>query len=134
MGVESHIIDNKTRLYVANSVDELDSVPAPEYFSAIAYYSGDKVFLIERAYEREPTKEEVRDDYITFDQSVTPELRIYGAGFKDTIPKPSHPEYGLPDYMLAKYGKEIVSKDVKLEEKKPFKLCSLLCLWLSEEQ
>lgn len=133
MGVESHIIDNKTRLYVANSVEELDSVPAPEYFSAIAYYSKDKVFLVERAYEREPTEEEVRNDYISFDQAVTPELRLHGEGFKDTIPKPSHPEYGLPDYMIAKYDKEIDLTFVDVD-KKPFKLCSLLCLWLSEVQ
>ena len=131
MGVESHIIDNKTRLYVANSVEELDSVPAPEYFSAIAYYSGDKVFLVERSYEREPTEDEVRKDYLAFDQSVTPELRVYGAGFKNTIPKHSHPEYGLPDYMVAKYDREAASETVKFEEKKPFKLCSLLWLWLS---
>lgn len=134
MGVESHIIDNNTRLYVANSVEELDSVPAPEYFSAIAYYSGDKVFLVERAYDREPTEEEVRNDYISFDQAVAPELRLYGAGFKDTIPKPSHPEYGLPDYMLAKYDRETVSNNAAVDDKKPFKLCSLVWLLLASGQ
>jgi hypothetical protein len=134
LGVESHIIDNRTRLYVVNSVEELDSIPAPDYASGIAYYSGGKVFLVERAYDREPTEREVRDDYVVFDQAVTPELRIYGAGFKDTILRPSHPEYNLPDYMLAKYDKAPVSKNTVVDDKKPFKLCSLLWLLLVSEQ
>lgn len=137
MGVECSFIDDKTRLYVANSVEELDNIPSPDYASGIAYYSGEKVFLVEREYDHEPTESEVRNDYIAFDQAVTPKLRIYGAGFRDTLLRQSHPEYGLPEYMLAKYDKEAAASRTITgfkDKKKQFKLCSLVWFLLAGEQ
>ena len=134
MGVESHIIDDRTRLYITNSAEELDGIPAPDYGSGMTYYSGDMIFLIERSYNREPTGKEVRNDYLDFDQNTSPYLLLYGTGFKETILKPSHPEYGLPEYMTAKYDKEAASETVKVEEKKPLKLFSLVWLLLASEQ
>ncbi len=125
LGVESYLLKDNIALYEAGSPGEFaKDVPLPDHGVGIVADTGTRAFYIQETYDRKPTRKDVKGSYLKLGSALARELSSQGVYTKEVLLTPSNPEVSIPKEVLEEFG----------EEKKSFKACSLLWLWLVAPQ
>lgn len=121
LGVESYLLRDDLVLYEASSPKEFaESVELPDHGVGVVAVTESRAFYMQKIYDRKPTKEDVEASYKTIGSELARELSSRGVYTKEVLLIPSNSEVSIPKDVLEEFG----------EEKKSFKACSLLWLWL----
>jgi hypothetical protein len=141
-----YTIEDNVRLYVADSIDEIEAlqdVPPEQggpfdHGAGLMADAGSKAFLIEREYSHEPEEQEIADAYARLGDVLYAEMNKNGVYTKEVYLIKSHPEVSLPNELEDAFAQHTETpSEILMLEKEP-KACLLLSLvpllFASEQQ